>query len=132
VYLAQRQDATPARKNEIAKAEGISPDYVEQILVRLRASKLVSSHRGVKGGFLLAKPADRITVADVVETLEGPIQLVSACEDGPCARASQCVTRDVWKEATRALVQVLASKTIEELKNEAAAHTRARQTNYDI
>jgi DNA-binding IscR family transcriptional regulator len=42
------------------------------------------------------------------------------------------VTRDVWKEATRALVQVLASKTIEELKNEAAAHARARQTNYDI
>ncbi len=132
IYLAQRQDAAPARKLDIAKAEGVSADYVEQILVRLRSGKLVTSHRGVNGGFLLARPADRITVAQVVEAMEGPIQLVTACQDGPCVRATQCVTREVWDEASRAIVCVLESKTIADLKLKAEAIARNRQVSYDI
>lgn len=120
VYLAAQPQGLASAKQEIARAEGISADYVEQIMVRLRAAGLVNSKRGVNGGFLLAKPARDIPVLEAVEAAEGPLDLVRDCADG-CARTTECVTRDLWKKASEALRGSLASVTVQELANRARA-----------
>lgn len=66
------------RIDEIAKRQKIPADYLRQLLIVLKKSNLVESARGTQGGYLLAKPPAKITVREILESLEGPIKLVSA------------------------------------------------------
>jgi len=131
VFLAQRMEGAPARKQEIAEAEEISIDYVEQILIRLKIAGLVKSHRGVKGGFTLAGDPNRITVADVLDATEGSTDLVP-CLKGHCHREPHCVTRPVWQQANAAMIQTFAAHTIGELARQAIAIERRDSVHYDI
>ena len=114
VRLAMGHGQRPVQKKAIAAAEGISADYVEQLLTRLKSGGFVRSHRGVGGGFSLIKEPASVTVADVVECVEGPMSLVP-CVDGECERASVCATRDVWLRVTQALIRELSGSNIAEL-----------------
>ena len=107
----------PARKKEIAAAEDIPADYVEQICVRLKAGGILKSHRGRDGGFSLARPASGITVSDVLRAMDGDIAL-APCMEGDCRRRSICVTRKVWEKANAALEAVFSGTTIAELAEE--------------
>jgi Rrf2 family protein len=120
--LALHDGSLPARKKDIAESEGLSPDYAEQILMRLRQAGLVTSFRGAKGGFVLARPADRISVAEVLEAMEGPI-IVAPCAQNTCRRSSSCVTREVWDRAGEALRQVLGGVRLSDMA------ARARDLN---
>ena len=60
-------------KSEIADAEGISAGYVQQLMMALRLADIVDSHRGREGGFSLSRPAEEITVADVLSAVEGEV-----------------------------------------------------------
>jgi Rrf2 family transcriptional regulator, iron-sulfur cluster assembly transcription factor len=131
VFLAQRQETTPARKQEIAEAEEISIDYVEQILIRLKIAGLVKSHRGVKGGFSIAGDPDRITVADVLDATEGSTDLVP-CLKGHCHREPHCVTRPVWQQANAAMTKTFSSYTIGDLARQVAANEHRGAVNFDI
>jgi Rrf2 family protein len=115
VYLASRQDAGPVKKQEIADSEGITPDYVEQILIRLKASGLVRSFRGKAGGFSLTADPRTLTVARVLEAMEGKMSVVPCLESESCNRAASCSTRALWCKADQALKQVFAKATIGEL-----------------
>ena len=115
VHLAVNDSGSPIRKQDIAEAEGISADYVEQILMKLKTSGLVVSRRGKHGGFRLGREPQEVTVADVVEAAEGPIALVPCTADETCRRASVCVSRRVWQTATIALNEVLRGTTIADL-----------------
>lgn len=119
VALALSDTGRPAKKRELAAQEGMSADYAEQILMRLKSRGLVSSHRGAGGGYALARSADAITVADVLEATEGPIA-VTPCAEEPCDRAPECVTRRVWRRAEEVLVGVFGTVTIGQLAREAA------------
>ncbi len=118
IALAMSDRSKPARKQEIADGEGISADYVEQILMRLKAGGLVQSHRGAKGGFSLAKEPADVTVADVLATTEGPLT-IAPCKRDDCKRATYCVARDVWQAANQALEEVFGAVTIGELASRA-------------
>ena len=118
VYLASKNDDLPTRKDEISKAEGISSDYIEQILTKLRTAGLVISRRGVKGGFTLARSADKITVFDVLVAAEGPVNVVP-CLKEKCERISICVTRPIWAKANEVLKDLFSGITIEQLADEA-------------
>lgn len=131
VYLATRGHGSPSPKRDIASAEGISPDYVEQILVRLRSAGLVQSHRGARGGFSLARPADEISVAEVIVATEGPIDL-APCKEEYCTRADVCATRELWNRASRALESVLAEETIATLADKARRILEDQTIQYDI
>jgi Rrf2 family protein len=124
-------EGRPARKQQIASEEGISADYVEQILMKLKTRGLVQSHRGAKGGFSLARDGNTITVADVIEASEGPIVLVPCKADG-CNRASACVARRVWDDASAALRRVFSRKTIGQLAREARQAMEKDSTTYEI
>jgi Rrf2 family protein len=131
VYLATLEPGYRARKQEIAEYEGISPDYVEQILLRLKEERLVQSFRGARGGFTLGTEATGVTVADVLQAVEGSIA-VAPCLDEPCGRATACVTQAVWQQATEALMGVFANVTIAELAEEVLVKRNEGVHAYDI
>lgn len=116
--LAFRYGEGPIELKEIATKENISLKYLEQVINPLRAGGLVKAVRGSKGGYSLAKPPSEICLYDVIETLEGPLQLVDCLGDSKaCSRVPSCVTRDIWKEVSDAISKICYSVTLEEMVN---------------
>lgn len=109
IHLARQSGSV--RKGEIAAAEELTVDYVEQILIRLKAAGLITSRRGANGGFSLARPADQITVADVLAATEGSADL-APCLSGDCPRIAQCATRPLWEQVSRTIKDAFTAATI--------------------
>src|SRR5690349_11243159 len=76
VELAAAPDERPVKTEPIATAQEIPLNFLENILGELRHAGIVRSHRGAEGGFRLAKPADQLTVADVIRAVDGPLASV--------------------------------------------------------
>jgi len=115
VYLSMHAQERPANTAEIAQAEGISKDYVEQILSRLRTAGVVTSHRGIKGGFSIAKDPEDISVLEIVELTEGQIS-VAPCLKEDCSRSTQCATQAVWSAVNGNLKETLSQFSIADLR----------------
>jgi len=116
--LASHYGEGPIELKEIAKKENISLKYLEQVIIPLRSAGVVKSVRGSKGGYSLAKSPSEICLNDVVEVLEGPINLIECLRDPKaCQRSSFCVTRDIWKEVSEAIYRIFHSVTLEEMVN---------------
>ncbi|MBM4348550.1 MAG: Rrf2 family transcriptional regulator [Deltaproteobacteria bacterium] len=116
--LASRYGEGPVDLKEIAKKEDISLKYLEQVIIPLRTAGLVKSIRGSKGGYSLARPPSEICLNDLVEVLDGPIDLIECLKDPKgCSKAPFCVTRDIWKEASDAINKIFRSVTFEEMVN---------------
>ncbi len=131
--LASHYGKGPIDLKEIAKKEGISLKYLEQVIIPLRTAGLVKSIRGSKGGFSLAKPPSEICLNDLIEVLDGPIDLVE-CLKNPkgCSRSPSCVTRDIWKEASDAIHKVFRSITFEEMVKRKEAREGKDSSMYQI
>ncbi|MHC4661879.1 MAG: RrF2 family transcriptional regulator [Planctomycetota bacterium] len=116
VELVNSSRETPLDVKTIADRQEIPVDYLGQILHSLRKAGLVKSIRGVRGGYILAKPASRITVMEILRVLEKTMTPVG-CIDDPdyCERRIKCPTRVLWKKLKRAISGVLASTTLDEL-----------------
>jgi Rrf2 family transcriptional regulator, iron-sulfur cluster assembly transcription factor len=116
IELANNLDKGPLQISEISNRQKLSVKYCEQLIRPLKKAKLVNSIRGPKGGHILNKSPEKITLGEIVRLFEGQTDLVhciSAPED--CSRASDCPVRLVWQEATRALYKSLDSTTIADL-----------------
>jgi Rrf2 family cysteine metabolism transcriptional repressor len=115
-------------KHGLAEAEGVSPGYVEQLMMMLKTAGLVNSHRGKIGGFTLARAPETITVADILRATEGPI-VMAPCLDGEvCERENGCSTRPLWMKAGIMLEDLFSGVTIAELaKNGAAGSVRTAE-----
>jgi len=116
--LASHYGEGPIDLREIATRENISLKYLEQVMTPLKTGGLVKSVRGSKGGYSLAKPPSNICLNDVVEILDGHIQLIE-CLTNPeeCQKTSSCVTREIWREASEAIMKIFRSVTLEEMVN---------------
>jgi len=97
----------------LASAQGIPRKFLETILLELRHEELVASQRGVEGGYVLAKPAAEITVADVIRAVEGPIATVrgSRPEDVTYAGSASAL-QPLWLELRGAMRDVLEGTTL--------------------
>jgi Rrf2 family protein len=116
--LACHYGEGPIELKEIAKRESISLKYLEQVIVPLRTAGLVKSVRGSKGGYSLAKPPSDICLNDLIEILEGPLNLIECLNDAKvCQRIPTCVTRDIWKEVSEAIQGIFHSVTLEDMVN---------------
>ena len=106
----------PLQIKTIAKREDISNKYLEQLIAMLKASGLVRSIRGPRGGYELTRPPNEVKLSDVFKTLEGPVVTVECLEHPEfCPRCTDCVTRQVWAEMQGAMMGVLESKTLQDL-----------------
>jgi len=116
--LASHYGEGPIELKEIAKKENISLKYLEQVIIPFRSAGLVKSVRGSKGGYSLAKSPSEIFLNDLVEILEGPINLTECLIDPKiCQKSASCVTRDIWKEVSEAIYRIFHSITLEEMVN---------------
>jgi Rrf2 family protein len=115
VLLATESARPTITKFEIAEAEAISPAYVQQILMALRMRGLVKSHRGRVGGFSTARPAEGITVGEVLAAVEGDILPAPCRNNSHCDRVATCPSRPVWEKAAQMLDDLFASITIADM-----------------
>jgi len=114
--MAQHYDAGPIQIGDIARRQDISVKYLEQLVIPLRKADYVKSVRGPKGGYMLAKHPKEITVGEIVTVLEGGVNL-SDCIENPdlCEKSTDCLTRGLWEEATKAVYDTLNSVTLSEM-----------------
>jgi len=116
--LASHYGEGPIELKEIAKRENISLKYLEQVIIPLRTAGLIKSVRGSKGGYSLAKLPSEICLNDLVEILEGPLNLIECLNDPKvCQRVPSCVTRDIWREVSETISGIFHSITLEDMVN---------------
>ncbi|MFH1519427.1 MAG: Rrf2 family transcriptional regulator [Candidatus Omnitrophota bacterium] len=104
---------------DIAEREEISEKYLSQIIIPLRTAGLVNSFRGAQGGYALAKLPSQITVKDIVEILEGGLDLLESVKDPAIYnKVSICVTHELWNKVSKRIAETLAAMTLEDLVKE--------------
>lgn len=116
--LALHDGDTPISLNSIAERQGISVNYLEQLIAPLKKAELVKSVRGAQGGYLLNKPSDKISVADILTVLEGPIgptECVRMLGGDNCDQADYCVTRMIYEKMRDSLLDVVTSITLNDM-----------------
>ena len=120
VQLAGRQGVEPLSAREIAEAEGLTVEYVTQLLVRLRHAGLVTSVRGSHGGFLLTRPPESMTMGDVTRALGEPL-LERLCASYTGTRPTcihevgSCGILDFWSDIAGKVHGVLDGYTLKDL-----------------
>jgi Rrf2 family protein len=114
-YLAEHKDEGPQSLQSIAST-GVPKQYLEQLLGNLRRAGLIHSVRGAQGGYQIARPPGKITILDVIDAMEGPLEL-SECmtDEGHCDRSCQCPVRRVWQKLTDSINRELADVTLDEM-----------------
>jgi Rrf2 family protein len=129
--LAMEYGKKPMQIKAIADREDISNKYLEQLIAMLKAAGLVRSIRGPRGGYVLARPPQEISLKDVFLTLEGPM-VPAECLEHPefCPRCTDCATREIWHELQDSIMRVLESYTLHDLVNRSAQSKKA--ANYNI
>jgi FeS assembly SUF system regulator len=115
-HLATRQDAASASAREIAEHYDIPIDLMAKVLQRLARRNLVTSHQGTRGGYRLAKASSAISVADIIQAIDGPLT-VTACstEAENCGQYAKCSVRDpLWRIKDR-IVSALSTCSLQEI-----------------
>jgi Rrf2 family protein len=114
--MAQHYGKRAIQLSEIARRQNISVKYLEQIIRPLKKANYIKSFRGAKGGHMLNKPPEEITVGEIVALLEDSPSL-TPCVDNPdvCDRVDNCPTRLIWQEATKAMYDKLSQIRFSEL-----------------
>ena len=108
----------PLALHQIAAEEGISVKYLESIFTQLRRANVVRSTRGAEGGYLLAAPADEISILQVIEAVEGPAVTVD-CVQNPdrCPQKSRCCAASLWDDLDDLLKQFFSQRTLASLSD---------------
>lgn len=117
--LASSPSQTSSSAREIAERYDVPVELMAKILQRLAKLGMVASHHGTRGGYYLSRLASQISVADVIQSIDGPI-MVTACsdDDESCEQYTKCNVRDpLWRLKER-IVQSLAAFTISELASD--------------
>lgn len=99
-YLARHAGEGPQTLNSISTV-GVPKQYLEQILGNLRRAGLVSTVRGAQGGYQIATRPEETSLRDIIDAVEGPIELSSCANgEGSCLKSGTCPVRRVWQKAT--------------------------------
>jgi Rrf2 family protein len=112
-HLASVAPGDLVKTDDLARAQGIPAQFLVDILSDLRADRLVRSHRGRDGGYALARPADQISVADVLRCIDGPLASVRdiGLGDLPYSGPTVALT-DVWRALRASMRSVLEETTL--------------------
>jgi Rrf2 family protein len=113
VQLATVDDGVLVKTDDLAAAQGIPAQFLVDILSALRTDRLVRSHRGRDGGYELGRPADRISIADVLRCIDGPLASVRdiGLGDLPYSGPTAALT-DVWRALRASMRSVLEETTL--------------------
>src|SRR5215510_8329217 len=118
-HLATHTDAASTSAREIAEQYDIPIELMAKVLQRLARSGLLTSHQGTRGGYTLSKPTMSISVADIIQAIDGPLT-VTACssQDEACEQFTKCNVRDpLWRIKDRILAS-LAECSLHEISTD--------------
>lgn len=124
IYMAGKHPHPVVSKREICKSEGITPAFLTKILQPLIHNGLVTSKRGVAGGFRLARDPDKITLWDVMTAVEEPLALnVCLTHENECDRVNYCPVHEMWVEVRGNMERIFSRKSLAELARERKERT---------
>ena len=131
------EDDSVVTIQSISKQQNIPKRFLEQILNDLKSAGIVESKRGVAGGYRLRKPPQRITLADIIRHIEGPLAPVSCVsekfyEKCSCPDESRCAIRNVMKEVRAAIVKLMENTTLADLAERALKLEQEPMTALDF
>ncbi len=114
--LTSRQDH-PRSAAELSELTGVPAAMASKILKQLCRAGLLASHRGARGGYLLSRPACEVSVADIIEALDGPIALTDCVEAAPgsCEIDTLCPARANWQRINEAIRKALSEISLAEM-----------------
>lgn len=118
--LAIASTDKPLSTAKISSQEDISSSYLEQIFSRLRRAGLIRATRGAQGGFVLSRPAEQISVGDIIRVLDGPISFTHCHNqerESDCDRVEFCASRRFWNDLENTVNTKLFGTTLRDLKN---------------
>lgn len=119
VALAHHYGEGPLSIAEIARQSNVPAAYLEQLIAPLRRAELVTSRRGARGGYVLARDPSAIRVGDVYRVMEGPVAPMECVSeeltDQTCPLIDGCETRPIWLKVRDSIVEALDSTTLADL-----------------
>jgi len=116
IYLAQQPKSEIVLKKDICRTQNVTPAFLTKILQPLIKAGIVSSQRGVGGGFLLARDPEEINLLDILQAEEGELKLNHCLiDEDACNRDKFCSTHEVWHEAQDEMIKVLGKYNVAEL-----------------
>lgn len=116
IEIAKSYGSTPAKRKIVASSQGISDSYLENILIVLKNSRIIETTRGVNGGYILSRAPKDISVLEVIDALEGPIDIVDCVSSsGICSKTDTCAARTIWKELADSWKSILGNLTLQDL-----------------
>ena len=126
LQVAMTTGNEPLSIHEIARAEGLSTEYTGKLMRALRQGEQVTSTRGARGGYRLARPAAEITPWDVIQALGGSFFPEGFCSTHPgrlrdCVHSTGCSVRTLWSNVEKAVRDVLQSVTLAQLAQDRGA-----------
>jgi Rrf2 family transcriptional regulator, iron-sulfur cluster assembly transcription factor len=122
IDLGLRQSSGPVTLAAISQRQQISLSYLEQLFGKLRRRELVESTRGPGGGYMLARKAEDITVADIITSVDEPMD-ATQCEgkENCLGEGARCMTHDLWAALNVRMVEFLSSVTLQKLVDDQLA-----------
>ncbi|WP_027623303.1 RrF2 family transcriptional regulator [Clostridium lundense] len=116
--LAINYGNEPVSIKSISERQNISEYYLEQLFSSLRKANLVKSIRGAQGGYILSREPKDISIAEIIQVLEGPIDLADCTLDGSCSNMHCCSTRLLWTRIKESVDQITKTTTLQDLVND--------------
>jgi Rrf2 family protein len=128
-HLAANSDRGAVSARELAEAYDIPTELLAKVLQKLVRGRLLESHQGIRGGYVLARPAANMSVADVIQAVDGPLTVTACSEsDHSCDQYSKCNIRDpLWRIKDR-ILGTLAATSVAELVTELPAPVATVET----
>ncbi len=114
--LAINADAAPTSLGDIARRQGISLSYLEQLFARLRRAGLVHSVRGPGGGYLLAQTPAAINVSNIIDAVDESVDATRCQGLSDCQQGDTCLTHHLWCELSEQIRHFLEAVTLEQLR----------------
>jgi Rrf2 family iron-sulfur cluster assembly transcriptional regulator len=121
IDLALRQNNGPVTLAAISQRQQISLSYLEQLFGKLRRHELVESTRGPGGGYTLGRKAAEITVADIIVSVDEPIDATQCGGKENCNDGGRCMTHELWSQLNQRMVEFLDSVTLQKLVDDQLA-----------
>lgn len=113
--LRENYGKGPVSIKSIAEMENLSELYLEQLFISLKKHNLVKSVRGAQGGYLLADDPSKIKIGDIINSLEGEMELSCCTKDVDCIKNPGCATKDILEKIQTKVEEVFNSMTLADM-----------------
>ena len=115
--LAAQKKEKPVSLADISRRQEISLSYLEQLFSKLRKNGLVTSIKGPGGGYLLARAANKVSVADIVDSVDEKVDVTRCSGKGNCHGGAVCLTHELWSEFSDEIRNYLSGINLENLSD---------------